>query len=107
MKSLLWTGSSKADLLMFPGDARRDAGFQLRKVQRGEEPSDWKSMSTIGPGVREIRIREESGAFRVIYLASRPEGIYVLHCFQKKSDTTAHQDIELARKRLSAIPKVK
>ena len=107
MKSLLWTGSSKADLLMFPGDARRDAGFQLRRVQRGEEPSDWKSMSTIGPGVREIRIREESGAFRVIYLESRPEGIYVLHCFKKKSDTTAHQDIELARKRLRAVPKVK
>jgi phage-related protein len=64
-------------------------------------------MPSIGPGVREIRIREISGAFRVIYLASRAEGIYVLHCFQKKSETTAQQDIELARKRLKAIPKAK
>ena len=107
MKSLLWMGSSKRDLLMFPWAARRDAGFQLEKVQRGQEPSDWKSMSAVGAGVREIRIREESGVFRVIYLASRPEGIYVLHCFQKKSEATSQQDIELARKRLKAIPKGK
>jgi len=107
MKSLLWMGSSKRDLLIFPWGARRDAGYQLEKVQRGEEPSDWKSMSTVGAGVREIRVREESGAFRVIYMASRPEGIYVLHCFQKKSEATGQQDIELARKRLKAIPKGK
>ena len=105
MKPLLWLGSSKADLLMFPGDARRDAGFQLRKVQRGADPSDWKSMARIGSGVREIRIREDSGAFRVIYLASRPEGVYVLHCFQKKTEATSRQDIELARNRLKAIPR--
>jgi phage-related protein len=52
-------------------------------VQRGEEPKDWKPTATVGAGVREIRIHESSGAFRVIYLATRPEGVYVLHCFQK------------------------
>ena len=75
---------------------------QLENVQRGEEPQDWKPMSSIGPGVREIRIRETSGAFRVVYLATRPEAIYVLHCFQKKSQQTSRQDLALAKARLKA-----
>ena len=60
-------------------------------------------MSSIGPGVREIRIREPSGAFRVMYLATRPEAIYVLHCFQKKSQQTSRQDLALAKARLKAV----
>lgn len=105
LKPTLWIGTSKADLMAFPWEARRDAGFQLWKVQRGENPSDWKPLSRVGPGVREIRVREESGAFRVLYLANRPEGVYVLHCFQKKSQTTNEEDIRLAKKRLKTIPK--
>lgn len=61
-------------------------------------------MSSIGPGVREIRIRDESNAFRVVYLATRPEGLYVLHCFQKKTRKTAKRDLKLARSRFRAIP---
>ncbi|TLY66878.1 MAG: type II toxin-antitoxin system RelE/ParE family toxin [Gammaproteobacteria bacterium] len=59
-------------------------------------------MSTVGPGVREIRVRESSGIFR-IYLATRPEGIYVLHCFQKKTRKTSQQDLDLAAKRYKSI----
>jgi phage-related protein len=65
---------------------------------------DWKPMSSVGPGVREIRIREPSGAFRVMYLATRPEAVYVLHCFQKKSQQTSLQDLALAKARLKAVP---
>jgi phage-related protein len=54
-------------------------------------------------GVREIRVQESSGAFRCIYLAKRPEGIYVLHCFQKKTQKTSPQDLELAERRFKAI----
>src|SRR3546814_1435829 len=54
----------------FPEDARTDAGWQLELVQRGDDPDDWKPMKTVGQGVQEIRIREASGAFRVIYLAT-------------------------------------
>lgn len=60
-------------------------------------------MSSVGAGVREIRIREPSGAFRVMYLATRPEAIYVLHCFQKKSQQTSRQDLALAKARLKAV----
>jgi phage-related protein len=91
------------DLLAFPPEARQDAGYQLERVQRGEDPHDWKPMSTVGPGVREIRVRESAGAFRIIYLAARPEGIYVLHCFQKKSQQTGRRDISLATRRFRAI----
>jgi phage-related protein len=104
MKAAIWMGSSRGDLIAFPPDVRREAGYQLERVQRAEEPFDWKPMNSIGPGVREIRIRDDSGAFRVVYLASRPEGIYILHCFQKKTRKTGKRDLELARLRLKAIP---
>jgi phage-related protein len=104
LKAVIWMGSSRADLIGFPADARREAGYQLERVQHGDEPQDWKPMSSVGPGVREIRIREPSGAFRVMYLATRPEAIYVLHCFQKKSQQTSRQDLALAKARLKAVP---
>ena len=107
MKAVTWMGSSKEDLIAFPVDARREAGYQLERVQHGDEPQNWKPMASIGPGVREIRIREDSGAFRVIYLATRPEGIYVLHCFQKKSQQTSKQDLALSKARLKAVPAAK
>ena len=103
MKSVTWMGSSLDDLVAFPPDARRNAGYQLERVQRGEEPFDWKPMSSVGPGVREIRVRDDSGEFRVLYLMSRTELIYVLHCFQKKTRKTARRDTQLARTRFKAI----
>jgi len=74
-KPLAFIGSSLADLRKFPEEARRDAGFNLNFVQLGLEPSDWKPMKAVGPGVTELRVRDASGAFRVIYLATRPEAV--------------------------------
>lgn len=102
MKNAIFLGASKADLREFPDEARREAGVELHQVQLGLEPGDWKPMPSIGAGVREIRIRA-GGAFRVIYLATRPEGVYVLHCFQKKTQKTAPRDVELARQRFKQI----
>jgi phage-related protein len=103
MKQVIWMGSSKEDLRAFPGEARREVGYQLEHVQEGVDPDDWRPMSTVGSGVREIRVRESSGAFRCIYLAARPEGIYVLHCFQKKTQKTTQQDLDLAQRRFKSI----
>jgi phage-related protein len=103
MKQVIWMGSSKEDLRDFPEEARRQVGYQLEHVQEGVDPDDWKPMPTVGSGVREIRVRESSGAFRCIYLATRPEGIYVLHCFQKKTQKTSQQDLELAQRRFKSI----
>lgn len=106
-KPLHFMGSSHDDLKAFPEEARRDAGFNLDFVQRGFEPENWKPMRTVGPGVNEIRVRDASGAYRVIYLATRPEAVYVLHCFQKKTEKTSQRDIDLAQQRFKAIPKPK
>jgi phage-related protein len=103
MKDVRWHGSSRSDVEAFPADARREAGYQLFQVQIGEAPSDWKPMTSIGPGVREIRIRQASGAYRVIYLATVGDAVHVLHAFQKKTQATSKRDIDLARARLRQI----
>jgi len=103
MKEVVFTGSSLNEIRAFPLDARQDAGFQIDKVQRGEAPDNWKPMKSIGKGIREIRIKEASGHYRVIYLVNLEDAVYVLHAFQKKSRKTRKSDIDLARKRLNEI----
>lgn len=84
LKPVEFRGSALDDLRAFPQAARREAGHQLDQVQHGREPDDWKPMNTVGRGVREIRIRNAAGAFRVLYVAKFDDAIYVLHCFQKR-----------------------
>ena len=103
MKEVVFMGDSLARIRAFPSGARQDAGFQIDKVQRGEPPDEWKPMKTIGKGVREIRIKEASGHYRVIYLTNLEDAVYVLHAFQKKTQQTRKSDINLARKRLRAV----
>jgi phage-related protein len=78
-KPVEFRGSALEDLRAFPEPARREAGYQLDQVQHGREPDDWKPMNTIGRGVREIRIRDAAGAFRVLYVAKFDDAVYVLH----------------------------
>lgn len=105
MKPIRFLGDSLERLKSFPVPARRDAGFQLRRVQQGEQPHDFRPMPTIGRGVEEIRIRLPNGAYRVIFLARRTEAIYVLHAFAKKSQATARRDLALARQRCEQLGK--
>jgi len=105
MKPLEFLGDSLDRLREFPRLARRAAGFQLERVQRGLEPFDWKPMSSVGAGVREIRVRDESGAYRVLYVSKLEDAVYVLHCFQKKTQETPKRDIDLAEKRYRELTK--
>ena len=98
-KPVVFRGRALDDLRAFPEAARRQAGFQLDLVQNGREPIDWKPISSIGAGVREIRIRDEAGAFRIIYVAKFADAVFVLHCFEKKTQRTGRPDIELASRR--------
>jgi phage-related protein len=102
-KPATFVGSSLDDLRDFPKSARRETGFQLDKVQNGENADDWKPMPTIGSGVHEIRVRDEAGAFRLMYVAKFPEAVYVLHAFQKMTRTTARRDLALARDRYQEV----
>ena len=101
-KDLQWRGRSYRDLLSFPDEPRREAGYQLGFVQLGFEPSDWKPMSSIGQGVKELRIHVE-GEFRVVYIAKYEEAIYVLHAFQKKTQKKPKRDIDIARTRFREV----
>ncbi|MGB7101890.1 MAG: type II toxin-antitoxin system RelE/ParE family toxin [Xanthobacteraceae bacterium] len=103
MKPIEFAGDSLERLRAFPATARRGAGYQLDRVQRGLEPDDWKPMRAIGQGVRELRIRDRAGAFRVIYLAALSDRIVVLHAFLKKTQRTEKYDIELAAKRFREL----
>ena len=102
-KQIRWVGSAYDDLLEFPKDARKDAGFQLGKVQAGLEPADCKPFDDVGAGAREIRIRDASGIYRGMYVAKFEEAIYVLHCFQKKTQVTSKQDQAIAAARYRAV----
>ena len=100
-KPLTWIGSSREDLRQFPAEVRRRAGFELRAVQRGDEPSDFKPMPIIGPGTYELRLQTDD-AYRVFYIAKFQETVYVLRAFQKKTQKTSKHDITLGQQRYEA-----
>lgn len=97
---MTFLGDSLSRLKDFPDEARIEAGYQLSEIQHGREPADWKPLKVVGAGVREIGVRDASGAYRVIYLATLPEQVLVLHVFEKKTQKTPQRDIDLAALRL-------
>jgi phage-related protein len=103
MRPIRFLGDSLKALRDFPKDARQNAGYQLERVQNGRAPDDFKPMPSIGKGVEEIRIRDESGAYRVVYTARLADAVYVLHAFQKKTQATAKRDIDTAKQRLAQL----
>lgn len=101
-KILEWIGASLEELQDFPADARRAAGYELRRIQMGLMPTDWKPMPSVGPGATEIRIHTRL-EHRVLYVAKFEEAIYVLHAFEKKTQQTRAADLTLARERLRQV----
>ena len=102
-KEIRWIGSSYQNVLDFPQEVRKEAGHQLGKVQAGLEPDDWKPFGEAGAGIKEIRIWEKAGTYRVMYVAKFEEAIYVLHCFQKKTQATTKKDKDIVTTRYRAI----
>ena len=102
-KEIRWVGSAYDDPPAFPKDTRKEAGFQLGKVQAGLDPTDWKPFDDAGAGAREIRVRDASGIYRVMYVAKFEEAIYALHCFRKKTQVTSKQDKAIASARYRAV----
>jgi len=103
VKDVVFIGGADDELRSFPHPARQRAGYQLYLVQTGAEPADWKPMTTIGSGCREIRVRDESGAYRVFYIATVGDAVYVLHCFKKKTQRTAKADLNVGKARYQAM----
>jgi phage-related protein len=103
MKAACFVGTARKDLAAFPESARRRAGYELYMVQSGREPADFKPMPSVGPGAYEIRVRDDVGAFRAIYVAKFQSAVYVLHAFQKKTRKTSQADIERAARRYQVM----
>ncbi|MEP6573995.1 MAG: type II toxin-antitoxin system RelE/ParE family toxin [Gemmatimonadota bacterium] len=101
-RPLVWLGSALDNLPDFPEDARRLAGYQLRRLQEGLLPDDWKPMTGVGPGVLDLRIHTGT-EHRVFYLAKFAEAVYVLHAFEKRTQKTRESDLDLARSRYRAL----
>ncbi|HEU4359991.1 MAG TPA: type II toxin-antitoxin system RelE/ParE family toxin [Mycobacterium sp.] len=102
MKEVRFVGRALDELREFPDHARHDSGVELYRVQQGMDPTDWKPMSTVGPGVREIRVKTAEGIFRTMYTTVIGECVYVLHCFTKKTQKTPKSAKDLCKKRLEA-----
>lgn len=102
-KGIRWVGSAYNDLVKLPDGPRQDAGFQLSKVQAGSDPDDWRPFDDVGAGTREIRIKDSNGIFRVMYVAKFEEAVYVLHCFQKRTQATSKHDKDIAKARYRAV----
>lgn len=96
-KPITWMGRSRSRIGGFHIKARQQAGYQLRRIQQGLSPGDWRPMVSIGPGVMGIRLHEPH-EHRVIYVAKFGEAVYVLHAFEKKTRKTDQRDIGIATK---------
>jgi len=102
VKRVVWLGASLEEVRSWKAEAQRDTGYQLFKIQSGVDPSDWKPMPRVGVGVQEIRIHCDN-EYRVIYLATLAEAVYVLHAFAKKTQKTPHAALDVARRRLQLL----
>src|SRR5208282_997990 len=100
---IAWEGDSKEVISSFPDAAKYNLGFDLRLLQQGQQPTDYRPMTSVGPGVFELRDQDERAWYRVIYLSRVQDVIHVLHCFEKRSRETPQRDINTARQRLKAV----
>ena len=103
MKPIEFLGSSQDDIRAMPAVVRHAIGVELMRVKFGGEPTDFKPMPSVGAGAYEVRVRDARGAFRVVYVAKFADAVYVLHAFQKKTQKTRMDDIELAARRYRMI----
>jgi phage-related protein len=105
MKVAIFHPSARAAIRLFPEDARRELGKAIFDLQKGEILSMplSRGMASIAPGAAELRIRDRSGSFRVLYYTRAARGILVFHAFVKKSQTTPKSEMELGKKRLKEL----
>jgi phage-related protein len=100
---IAWEGDSKEVISSFPDEAKQNLGFQLRLLQHGQQPTDYRAMNSIGSGVFELRDQDQRAWYRVIYLSRVRSVIHILHCFEKRSRETPSKEINTARQRLKAV----
>ncbi len=87
----------------FSDDARREAGFLIRRVQKGLPVTmpDSRPMPGVGPRCHELRIRDsEKGLiWRIIYRIDQ-NALIIAEVFAKKTQQTPRQMIDTCIRRL-------
>ena len=102
-KPVRFVGAALADLKDFPKNAMQDVGFQLDKISKGQDPDDFKAIPRVGCGAMELRVWDEEGTFRILYVAKFEDAVYVLHCFKKTTQKIPDADIDIAKNRYKSI----
>ncbi len=102
-KPVRFVGAALADLKDFPKNAMQDVGFQLDKISKGQDPDDFKAIPRVGRGAMELRVWDEEGTFRILYVAKFEDAVYVLHCFKKTAQKISDADIDIAKNRYKSI----
>jgi phage-related protein len=89
----------------FPVIIKEDLADALALLDEGVNLSMPLSrpMPSIGSGVHELRLKERSGIYRVVYFIRKQSDIWLIHAFQKKSQQTPKENIELAKQRLKGV----
>lgn len=100
---IAWEGDSREVISSFPDAAKYNLGFDLRLLQQGQQPTDYRPMTSVGQGVFELRDQDGRAWYRVIYLSRVRGVIHVLHCFEKRSRETPMTEINTARQRMKAV----
>ncbi|HWV32392.1 MAG TPA: type II toxin-antitoxin system RelE/ParE family toxin [Dyadobacter sp.] len=103
-KQLIFVGRALEEIKAFPGDVMQEAGYNIDLVQCGKEPSDWKPFRGVGRGgVKEIRLWDDSGTYRVVYLVDLKDTVCVLCGFKKTSEKTEKAHTDLIKKRIKQM----
>lgn len=86
MKEVIWLGTSKDDLMEFPGEVQDEMGYALFLTQNGKKNSHIKILTGYkSANVQEIKINDRSGTYRTVYTVEKKEYVFVVHAFHKKS----------------------
>lgn len=105
MKPLFWVASATKDLVEMPDAVIDVMGYALYLAQNGLKHRQSKALKGFGSAtVMEIVEEYEGNTYRAIYTVKFTNGIYVLHCFQKKSrrnSETSKGDMEIVFSRLT------
>ena len=105
MKSVEWEGDSLDVIRAWPEAVKANIGADLRRLQKGDSPRDWKPFPGLRRKAFELRDRDKDGFYRLVYVTVIKEKLYVLHCFKKKSGKASQKDVSTTDERLKQLLK--
>lgn len=94
-----WEGNSRDVIAGWPKPVKSNIGGDLQRLEDREKPLDSKHL---GDGIHELRDEDKRAWYRLLYWLNQG-WIYVLHCFEKKTNQTPLSDLRLATERKKRV----